>query len=174
MVSFSAPLYGRPYPQEISLVLIYVRAEFEPRTIMLSLGHKFWSLRLSGFNVNSNLSTVFCCKTPQYLTASTFRVSELFCANRPAGADTRIVASFRCQHDASCLSVIKYNARSRRECRTVMWTHVTHYLVQKKQSKLNIMYRKPVLKLKPAALLVVFHKQIATVNGFMESSQLMS
>jgi hypothetical protein len=36
------------------------------------------------------------------------------------------------------------------------------------------MYRKPVLKLKPAALLVAFHKQIAAVNEFMESSQLMS
>jgi len=36
------------------------------------------------------------------------------------------------------------------------------------------MYSKPVLKLKPAALLVACHKQIAAVNEFMESSQLMS
>jgi len=42
--NFSALLSGRPYHQEISLVLIYFRAEFEPGTIMLSVGHKFWSL----------------------------------------------------------------------------------------------------------------------------------
>jgi len=45
---------------------------------------------------------------------------------------------------------VKYNARGGREYRSVMGTHVTYYLVEKKQSKLNIMYRKPVLKLKPA------------------------